>query len=53
VRLVRAAQNASRRHFSDPATMHRWMSEILTPEESARLRVFLTAGSSIPPGRAP
>jgi hypothetical protein len=40
-RIVREAQNPSRRHFTSAAAMHRWLSEELTPEESARLRTFL------------
>jgi len=40
-RIVREAQNPSRRHFTSASTMHRWLSEELTPEESARLLVFL------------
>jgi hypothetical protein len=40
-RIVREAQNPSRRHFTSASEMHRWLSEELTPEESVRLRVFL------------
>jgi hypothetical protein len=40
-RLVRESQNPSRRHFTSASGMHRWLSEELTPEESARLRIFL------------
>jgi hypothetical protein len=41
VRLVREAQSPNRRHFTDTLAMHHWLSEVLTPEESARLREFL------------
>jgi pimeloyl-ACP methyl ester carboxylesterase len=40
-RIVREAQNPNRRHFTSASAMHRWLSEELTPGESARLRIFL------------
>jgi hypothetical protein len=40
-RIIREAQNPSRRHFTSALAMHRWLSEELTPVESARLLVFL------------
>jgi hypothetical protein len=41
IRIIREAQGYDRHHFTDPAVMHRWLSEVISPEESARLRVFL------------
>jgi hypothetical protein len=41
LRIVQEAQNPSRRHFTSASAMHGWLSEELTPEESARLRIFL------------
>jgi hypothetical protein len=41
VRLVREAQNASRRAFTDARDMTNWLSEMLSPAEGARLKKFL------------
>jgi hypothetical protein len=41
VRLVHEAENANRKHFTSPKVMRQWVSEVLTPEESERLSVFL------------
>ena len=41
LRLVREAENENRRHFVNPREQHSWLSEVLTPEESGRLSVFL------------
>ena len=43
VRLVREAENRDRRHFTSLPAMHAWLSEVLSPDESARLKVFLRA----------
>lgn len=45
VRLVKEAANEDRRHFTSPAEQAAWLSEVLTEEETARLRVFLGLGS--------
>jgi hypothetical protein len=41
LRLVREAQSANRRHFTQREDQHRWLSEVLTEEESRRLAEFL------------
>jgi len=41
VRLIREAENESRRHFISEAEMHAWLTEVLTEEESSRLSAFL------------
>lgn len=41
VRIIREAENPNRRHFTSTRQMHTWLSEVLTPEESARLEEFL------------
>ena len=41
VRLIREAENPSRRHFSSPGLLAQWVSELLTPAETTRLREFL------------
>jgi hypothetical protein len=41
VRLIREAENPDRRLFSSPFELRDWLSEVLTPAETARLRVFL------------
>lgn len=51
VRLVTEAENANRRHFTAPAALHQWLSEVLTRDESERLRSFLDVQPS-PPERA-
>lgn len=40
-RIIREAENPNRRHFASADEMHAWLSEVLTPEESARLKTFL------------
>jgi hypothetical protein len=51
LRLVREAENENRRHFISARAQHVWLSEVLTPEESARLAKFLgvTGSSRLPP----
>ncbi len=39
--MILQARNPERRAFRVPADLLRWMSEVCTPEESARLAVFL------------
>jgi hypothetical protein len=46
VRLVHEAQNANRQHFTSPIAMQRWLSEVLSAEESARLAAFLGIGTA-------
>src|SRR5258706_1341493 len=41
IRLVREAENSSRRHFTSAKEQHAWLSEVLTPKESRRLATFL------------
>ena len=41
VRIIREAENPNRRHFTSTTEMHAWLSEVLTPEESRRLKTFL------------
>jgi hypothetical protein len=41
IRLIREAENPSRRHFTSSKELHAWLSEVLTKEESARLWKFL------------
>lgn len=41
VRLIREAENPSRRRFSAPAELAAWLSDVLTLPEAARLRAFL------------
>ena len=48
IRLIREAENPSRRHFSSSKELHAWVSEVLTAEESARLWKFVEL-----PGRPP
>jgi hypothetical protein len=40
-RLLREAGNPARRIFYSPAPLKAWLAEVLTPEEQARLDVFL------------
>jgi len=44
VRLVKEAENANRRHFTDAAQQIAWLSDVLTAQELQRLRVFLALG---------
>jgi hypothetical protein len=41
VRLVREADSEQRRHFTNAVEQHRWLSEVLTEAEQARLAEFL------------
>jgi hypothetical protein len=41
LRLVREAENSSRRAFSDARAMTSWLSEVLSPAEATRLKRFL------------
>jgi hypothetical protein len=41
VRLVREAENAERRHFTDPEAMRAWLAEVLTTDELERVKVLL------------
>lgn len=41
VRLVREAQNESRRAFTAPIQLASWLADVLSPAEGARLRRFL------------
>jgi hypothetical protein len=43
VRLIREAENPNRRHFTSATSMHAWLSEVLTPAESARAKIFLAS----------
>ena len=44
VRLVKEAENANRRHFTDAAEQIAWLSDVLTAQELQRLRTFLYSG---------
>jgi hypothetical protein len=48
VRLIREAENPRRRHFTKAKKLHAWLSEVLTEQESSRLREFLGLGEPIP-----
>jgi hypothetical protein len=41
LRIVRDSQHEERRLFFDDVQLFQWLSAVLTPTESARLRVFL------------
>jgi hypothetical protein len=50
-----------RRHFTNPVEQHRWLSEVLTETEQARLAMFLELSTALeeraeaevpPPGRS-
>jgi hypothetical protein len=41
LRMLRESNNPDRRGFSDAGAMIAWLSEVLTPEEVARLHTFL------------
>jgi len=41
VRLIREAQNADRKHFTDPKQLESWLSPVLSVPETVRLRAFL------------
>jgi len=52
LRLIRESKKPDRRLFYDPQELALWLDEVLSPTESARLRVFLTeAPSALPPRR--
>jgi hypothetical protein len=42
VRLIREAENPARRHFTEPAALAAWLSQVLTVDETERLRAFLS-----------
>ena len=44
-RVIREANNPSRRAFRDPVEMVEWLGELATPAESARARDFLNSGA--------
>jgi hypothetical protein len=46
-RLVREADNEHRRHFTNAVEQHRWLSEVLTEAEQARLSEFLDLTSGL------
>jgi hypothetical protein len=46
MRLVREADSAQRRHFTNAVEQHRWLSEVLTEAEQARLAEFLDLTSA-------
>jgi hypothetical protein len=46
LRLVREANNPERRLFYEPEPLTEWLTQVLTPPEATRLRVFLEAGSA-------
>jgi len=41
LRLVRESKHADRRLFHDTSEVERWLDEVLTPAEAARLHAFL------------
>jgi hypothetical protein len=41
MRLLRESNSDHRRGFKEPEAVLTWLSEVLTPEETARLRAFL------------
>jgi len=41
VRLIREAQNADRKHFTDAKQLESWLSPVLSAPEAVRLRAFL------------
>lgn len=41
VRILRESTNTERRGFNSPPALIAWLSEVLTPEEIARLEVFI------------
>lgn len=50
LRVIGETKHPDRRLFYDADELHAWLAEILNPEESARLRSFLTEPSSSPAG---
>jgi hypothetical protein len=55
VRLIREAENAGRRHFTSSDEQYRWLAEVLTEAERARLAEFLSVspGSEQPQSSEP
>jgi hypothetical protein len=53
IRLVREAELENRRHFTSPGSQWRWLSEVLTPPERARLAEFLGVDERRPPSEIP
>ena len=52
LRLIRETKFPDRRLFYDAQELARWLDEVLSPTESARLRVFLhETPSALPPRR--
>jgi hypothetical protein len=43
VRLVREAENPRRRHFAAVPDLQRWLGEVLSPAQNARLAAFLAS----------
>ncbi|HTU60134.1 MAG TPA: hypothetical protein VMF89_16895 [Polyangiales bacterium] len=43
-RLIRESNLDDRRMFTSAAALMTWLAEVLTPQEQARLRVFLSEG---------
>ena len=43
-RAINEAGNANRRSFRQPAELVDWLAEVLTPQEIARLKLFLLQG---------
>ncbi len=41
-RVVRESHNENRRRFTDAAELQRWLAEVLSPAEQARLKEFLS-----------
>jgi hypothetical protein len=46
LRIAREAELATRRVFTDALEMERWLGEVLTPEEQARLHLLLHKASA-------
>ena len=46
-RVIRNAANPNRRAFRDPGDLRKWLAEILTATEAARLGEFLSHSGSI------
>jgi hypothetical protein len=47
IRLIREAENVNRRHFTSAKEMQAWLSQVLTPTESARLGTFLAVPAAM------
>jgi hypothetical protein len=48
-RILRESNNPKRRGFTDPHNLVAWLSEVLTPDEIARLETFIAADTTAPP----